>query len=108
MSENRELNVVIDGTINVASTTNVVRLADTIYLAITKDKVTPTIKTIGGDAISQMVKALTRTRARLLSEGVDIYWYSFWQTVVGAIDGKKLSQIITVVEVKEDRNIKKE
>lgn len=104
MSENRELNVVIDGTMNVSATTNVVRLADTIYLAITKDKVTPTIKTIGSDAISQMIKALTRTRARLLTEGTDIYWYSFWQTVTGERDGKKLSQIITKVEIKENKN----
>lgn len=100
MSETRELNVVVDGTINVSSTTNVVRLADTIYLAITKDKVTPIIRTIGSESIGQMVKALTRTRARLLTEGTDIWWCSFWQTVIGERDGKKLSQIVTRVEIK--------
>ena len=100
MSETRELNIVVDGIVNVASSTNVVRLADTLYLAITKDRILPTIKTIGSDAISQMVKALTRTRARLLTEGIDIYWYSYWQTVVGERDGKKLSQIVTKVETR--------
>ena len=102
MSETRELNVVLDGTINVSSTTNVVRLADTIYFAITKDKVLPVIRTIGSQSIGQMVKALTRTRARLLTEGIEIYWYSYWATVIGALDGKKLSQIITKIEVKEN------
>lgn len=104
MSETKEMGVTLDGTINVSSTTNVVRLADTIYLAIVKDKVKPVIKTIGSQSIGQMVKALTRTRARLLAEGVDIIWYSYWQTVVGTLDGKKLSQIITVVEIREDKN----
>ena len=104
MSETKEMGVVLDGTINVSSTTNVVRLADTIYLAIVKDKVKPVIKTIGSQSIGQMVKALTRTRSRLLAEGVDIIWYSYWQTVVGTLDGKKLSQIITVVEIREDKN----
>lgn len=104
MSETKEMGVTLDGTINVSSTTNVVRLSDTIYLAIIKDKVKPIIKTIGSQSIGQMVKALTRTRARLLNEGIDIWWYSHWQTVLGGIDGKRLSQIVTKVEIRQNSN----
>lgn len=82
--------------LTVSSKTNTIMLGDSIYGNIIRgDRIHLT--SAGAYATSQAVKSLAYARNRLASQGIDIAWYSQFETVVGKKDGREIVLVHTEI-----------
>lgn len=84
----------------VSRRTNVISLADSIYLTIMEGNM-PVITTVGPDSIGQMTKALARARSKLLFKNKSLTWYSYFEDGTGRTDGKPITLIKTTMLLAE-------